>query len=1447
MQRPVPATRTKFHVRSFSRNFSQILKPKKSYFLALCFCFTIHMVQAQQWKIIGNEQQVASAASAFTTIATVTDGSAVIPYVAFVEAGALKVKKYDGESWLPVGGNVAPGASYSRIYADEAGNIYVTYVENVTNKLAVKQYDKVAGTWQPLGNNAANLYVSSGSVNFNIGQYSSTPRSALAFDRNNTPYVVFGEGAAGLSPVVKRFVAGSWETVGSAPVSAQRAIGVGIAIDNTNVPFVVYINQATATSSTGKLVMYRYEGLTNSWIDIPVPSPVPGGSSATGATTALRHSAITLNSSGNPVVAYFNANNSNKATAIVYNKITNTWNYSAVLSTRDASAITLTKDKSGDVYASFLDVITNGSGRSVARVRKLEAGGTSWSELIHSGASVGIVEPAAHLAISGSESGTPYIVYTQRNSSGEFTPVVRYFTNTPPPPPPPVEPDPVVTTPKQMEALNRGLVAVRSNNEVYVGWRLWGTDPSGISFNVYRDGVKLNASPITNSTNYVDAVGTTGAYTIRPVVNGVEGAATKPVTVWGQNHLAIPLQVPAGGVTPAGVSYTYTANDCSVGDVDGDGEYEIILKWDPTNAKDNSQAGYTGNVYLDAYKLDGTRLWRIDLGKNIRAGAHYTQFIVYDLDGDGKAEVACKTADGTIDGTGVVIGNPLADFRNSSGYILSGPEFLTVFNGLTGKAMATTDYIPARGNVSSWGDSYGNRVDRFVAAVAYLDGARPSLIMGRGYYTRLVRAAYDFRDGKLTLRWVFDSNTPGNGAYAGQGNHQMSIGDVDGDGKDEICNGSSTINDDGKGLYANGLGHGDALHMTDLDPDRPGQEVWQCHEDPGSYGQFGLEFRDAKTGTPLWGVATTGDIGRAMAADVDPAHKGYEVWGSAGGLYTNKGVQISTSKPSMNFGLWWDGDLSRELLDGTKLDKWNPATKSSNRLFTIYNTGTATHINGTKANPNLSADLLGDWREEMIFRSADNTQLLLFTTTLPTDHRIYTLMHDAQYRTAIAWQNSSYNQPPHPSFYLGNDMPAPPVPNIVLTDIVEPSVESSNRSNPSEEMTAAKTVTYRVTFTEAVKNVDATDFTLALTGTANGNINAVVNVSENTVYDVVVDVTAYGGTMRLDVNSAGTGITDNAGNALTTGFTTGQQYILGEPPTITCPAPISVNNTAGLCTGLVEFTGSHAANATGIPAPVITYKVGNLEVNETYPFPLGTTTVTAIASNGIGSDAICNFTVTVADNEAPVITNVSVNPEDLGVPDHKMRDITVSYTTSDNCTGVVTKSLSVTSNEPTNGNSDGNTSADWQVEGEHAVKLRAERAGSGSGRVYTITITAQDAAGNTSSTPVHVYVRQNMALGAAGALSRIDEATFKNINEDLAVQVLPNPSTKHFTLVLKSNSSERVQLKVVDALGRIVDTRSGIAANGSFRVGESLQPGIYYAELRQGNKRVVVKLLKQPK
>ncbi|MEU8410250.1 cellulose binding domain-containing protein [Micromonospora sp. NPDC048842] len=603
-------------------------------------------------------------------------------------------------------------------------------------------------------------------------------------------------------------------------------------------------------------------------------------------------------------------------------------------------------------------------------------------------------------------------------------------TTPPPTTPPPTTPPPTTPPPSagvvQMEKLDRGLISVRSGSGNLVSWRLLGTETSGVAFNLYRGATRVNASPITGATNYLDSGAAAGsAYTVRAVVGGAEQAASAAALQFGAGYLDVPLQVPAGGSTPSGESYSYSASDASVGDLNGDGTYEIVLKWEPSNAKDNSQSGYTGNVYVDAYTLTGTRLWRVDLGRNIRAGAHYTQFQVYDYDGDGRAEVAMKTADGTRSGTGQLIGSSSADHRNSSGYVLSGPEYLTMFNGQTGAIASTVTYDPPRGTVSSWGDSYGNRVDRFLAGTAYLDGQRPSLIMARGYYTRAVIAAWDFRNGTLTKRWTFDSNSSGNGAAAGQGNHQLSVADVDADGRQEIVYGAATTDDNGRLLHSTGNGHGDAMHVGDLDPGRAGLEVFKVDEDaskPSSY------FADARTGQVLWSTPASGDNGRGVSADIWAGSPGAESWSSAvAGLANTRGQNVGRKPSSANFLAWWDGDPVRELLDGTKIDKYG--TGGETRLL---DGSQVASNNGTKSTPALSGDILGDWREEVIWRTTDSRALRIYSTPTPTSTRIYTLMHDPQYRVAIAWQNTAYNQPPHPGFFIGNGMGTPPTPDIYL-------------------------------------------------------------------------------------------------------------------------------------------------------------------------------------------------------------------------------------------------------------------------------------------------------------------------------------------------------------------------------------------------------------------------------
>ncbi|MGW1625317.1 rhamnogalacturonan lyase [Streptomyces sp. NPDC002172] len=582
-------------------------------------------------------------------------------------------------------------------------------------------------------------------------------------------------------------------------------------------------------------------------------------------------------------------------------------------------------------------------------------------------------------------------------------------------------------TARQVEALDRGVVSVHTDAGNLVSWRWLGTDPDDVSFNVYRAGTKVNSTPITGSTNYFHAGAPAQAdYTVRAIVGGVEQADAVHAIQFRTGYKDVPITPPAGGTTPDGVSYTYEANDASVGDLDGDGRLDFVLKWQPTNAKDNSQSGYTGDTILDGVTLDGTRLWRIDLGRNIRSGAHYTQFQVYDYDGDGKAEIAMKTADGTVDGTGAVIGSASADYRNSSGYVLSGPEYLTMFNGQTGRAMSTVDYVPARGTVSSWGDSYGNRVDRFLAGTAYLDGSRPSLIEARGYYTRTVISAWDWRGGAVTRRWTFDTNSSTNTGkgYDGQGNHQLSVADVDGDGKDEIVYGSMAVDDNGSGLWTTKNGHGDAMHVGDLDPARPGLEEFKVDEDGSKPASW---VADAKTGQLIWSTPADGDNGRGVSGDIWAGSPGAESWSShADGVRNPQGTVVASRKPSsINFLAWWDGDPVRELLDDTHIDKYG--TSADTRLLTAA----GVHSNNTtKATPSLSGDILGDWREEVVWPTTDNTALRIYSTPYETTTKITTLLHDTQYRTALAWQNTAYNQPPHPSYFIGDGMTTAPRPTV---------------------------------------------------------------------------------------------------------------------------------------------------------------------------------------------------------------------------------------------------------------------------------------------------------------------------------------------------------------------------------------------------------------------------------
>lgn len=587
-----------------------------------------------------------------------------------------------------------------------------------------------------------------------------------------------------------------------------------------------------------------------------------------------------------------------------------------------------------------------------------------------------------------------------------------------------------------VENLDRGISAISTGSGMMVSWRFLADDSDNSIFKLYRNNALIYTSNAGNATCYLDKDGkSTDTYKVETVESGTVVSSDTCAMQSGSNYLEVKLDVPKAQTS----GITYSPNDCTVGDVDGDGQYELFVKWDPSNSKDNSQKGKTDKVFIDCYKIDGTKLWRIDLGVNIRAGAHYTQMLVADYDLDGLAEMVCKTADGTVDGVGNVIGDSSKDYRNSNGYILSGPEYYTLFEGSTGKALDTVDYNPGRGTVSKWGDSYGNRVDRFLGAVAYLDGVKPSAVTVRGYYTRMTACAYDVVNKKLVQKWYFDTGNDKTKPGYGDGNHNCMPADVDNDGKQEIVLGATCLDDDGSVLWCLNTGHGDAMHLGDLLPDRNGLELWICHEDK----PYGVSLVDASNGKTIFHKDGDADTGRCCAANVWAGNDGAEFWGLGNDVFDGSGNTLSCRRPAVNFLSYWDGDLEREILDGYT-DK--PATiskmKNDGTLTTILSTDGAYTCNTTKGTPCLSADIFGDWREELIVRASDSKSLRIYCTPYETDYRITTLMHDPQYRNQVAGQNISYNQPPHTSFYLASNYKLPERPNVSVLDdgiVIPPS------------------------------------------------------------------------------------------------------------------------------------------------------------------------------------------------------------------------------------------------------------------------------------------------------------------------------------------------------------------------------------------------------------------------
>ena len=585
------------------------------------------------------------------------------------------------------------------------------------------------------------------------------------------------------------------------------------------------------------------------------------------------------------------------------------------------------------------------------------------------------------------------------------------------------------------DRLDRGLVAVKTTAGVYCSWRINADEYYGTKYNLYRDGAKVNAEPLETS-NYTDKSGSqSSTYTVKAVANGVEQSECKAVSVQAQNYKEITLH------HDASLKATYIPNDACCADVDGDGEVEILMKFD--NSEESSQlypkAGPTINgaasgeySLLEVFKLDGTLLWWVNCGPNMGDFQNNEQNIVgYDWDGDGKAEAVMRLCEGATihmaDGTTYTIGadgkngTNWTNYRTPKGessvewFTYYGNEFLYYCEGATGKPYQCIEYPLKRlesGETSlntAWGDGYGHRSNKHFFGAPYLDGQHPSIFIGRGIYTRHKFIAYDVdaTTHELKVRWRWTNNQAGSPWY-GQGYHNYTIADVDWDGRDEIVWGSMVIDDNGKGLSTTGLGHGDAHHVGDLNPYIHGQEGFFCNEDAPANN-----YRDLTTSKIYYRMTDTSDAGRALAGNFYndiPGAIGNGAHDTPISTVTNDHVTVNTNGLGMNFRIYWDGDLQEECFDNVTVSKPGVGTLAS--LSGAYSN------NSTKATPCYQGDIYGDWREEVIERTAANN-IRIYTTTTETPWRNYSLWYDHQYRNAMVWQMCGYNQPPHASYFLG--------------------------------------------------------------------------------------------------------------------------------------------------------------------------------------------------------------------------------------------------------------------------------------------------------------------------------------------------------------------------------------------------------------------------------------------
>lgn len=585
------------------------------------------------------------------------------------------------------------------------------------------------------------------------------------------------------------------------------------------------------------------------------------------------------------------------------------------------------------------------------------------------------------------------------------------------------------------DKLDRGLVAVKTTKGVYCSWRIQADEYYDVKYNLYRDGTRVNAEPLDVS-NFTDASGSESSqYTVKAVLNGVEQQASKAATVFKSNYKEIKIK------HDASLKATYEPNDACCADVDGDGEVEILMKF---NNKEEGEQLYPKNgptingvatkeySMLACLKQDGTVLWWVNCGPNMGDFQNNEQNIVgYDWDMDGKAEVVMRLEEGSTvhmaDGTTYTIG---ANGKNGSSwtnyrepkasgsvewFTHYGKEFLWYCEGATGKPYQCIEFPLKRledGETdlkAAWGDGYGHRSSKYFFGAPYLDGKHPSIFLGRGIYTRHKFIAYDVdpKTHDLKVRWKWTNNQPGSPWY-GQGYHNYIVADVDWDGRDEIVWGSMVIDDNGMGLSTTGLGHGDAQHIGDFNPYIHGQEMFACNEDNPSNN-----YRDATTSKIYYRKTDTNDDGRCLAGNFYndfPGAVGHSAHDTPISTVTNEHVSTNTNGLSMNFRIYWDGDLLEECFNNTEVTK--PGVGTIATFLGAYSN------NGTKATPCYQGDIFGDWREEVIERTADNN-IRIYTTNEPTKWRNYSLWYDHQYRNGMVWQPCGYNQPPHVSYFLG--------------------------------------------------------------------------------------------------------------------------------------------------------------------------------------------------------------------------------------------------------------------------------------------------------------------------------------------------------------------------------------------------------------------------------------------